>query len=85
MVESGTDLVDGRRTRLTLTRRGRGLQRRAVTFRCGRLAGALHRWSTDDLAEFDRLLARFAADTQPLAASYLPDHPHQPTVRQSRS
>ena len=67
MVTQAPDRFDGRRVHVTMTARGRSLQRRAVRFRSRRLAEALDSWTTADLAEFDRLLGRFAADTRSLA------------------
>ena len=60
LVVRGTSTVDPRRTALSLTGRGAGLQARAYTARTTWLAGQLHDWPGRDVEHLARLLARFA-------------------------
>lgn len=52
--------TDGRRAALHLTADGRALRERAVTFRTAWLTQMVDDWPERDVAEFARLLARFA-------------------------
>jgi len=60
LVERGTSRLDPRRAALSLTERGADLQARAHAARTGWLAGQLVGWSTRDVDDLARLLARFA-------------------------
>ena len=60
LVNRGTSLVDPRRTALSLTERGTALQTSAYTLRTTWLAGQFHDWTSQDVDQLGRLLARFA-------------------------
>lgn len=63
MVRSGRSATDPRRSVVALTPAGRRLQRDAVGYRTGRLAGLLADWPAADVAAFAGLLERFARST----------------------
>lgn len=65
MVDRGRSSTDPRRTVLSLTTAGRGLQGDAVDFRTGRLDELLSDWPAADVITLTNLLERFARCAYP--------------------
>lgn len=63
MVARQSDLADARKTMVEATAAGERAARALQEVRRAHLQRALAQWSAADLREFDRLLARFLADT----------------------
>ncbi|WP_310773332.1 MarR family winged helix-turn-helix transcriptional regulator [Mycobacterium sp. Z3061] len=63
MVARQSDLADARKTMVEATAAGARAARALQAVRREHLQRALAQWSAADLREFDRLLARFLADT----------------------
>lgn len=63
MVARQSDLADARKTMVEATAAGARAARALQEVRRAHLQRALAQWSAADLREFDRLLARFLADT----------------------
>lgn len=63
MLARRPDLGDARKTLVKATAAGRRAARALQEVRREHLQRALAKWSADDLRRFDRLLARFLADT----------------------
>ena len=66
------DPADGRAQLVGLTDDGQGLLDRAFQRRRELLATTLSGWAPDDIAEFERLLAKFVADLDSQAPKDLP-------------
>jgi DNA-binding MarR family transcriptional regulator len=70
LVERGGTPGDGRVTVVSLTPRGRAVERRVFEVRANHMADVLDQWSDADLAHLGALLDRFVADLR--AARYRP-------------
>jgi DNA-binding MarR family transcriptional regulator len=66
LIERTPDPVDGRAQRVKLSDAGAARLDAALRARRALIERGLESWDTDDLAELDRLLTRFAADVEAL-------------------